>query len=94
MEGVIVQGLLQLLEPEATVRARQRDVGVVQKAVENATRTYNEISGRNVKVSIEASLSNGLCVIQNVSLLGRRSNQDLFVGTGREVLSSSVELVV
>ena len=60
MEGVIVQGLLQLLEPEATVRARQRDVGVVQKAVENATRTYNEISGRNVKVSIEASLSNGL----------------------------------
>lgn len=60
LEGVIVQGLLQLLEPDATVRARQKDVGVVQKAVDNATRSYNEISGRQVKVIIEASLSNEL----------------------------------
>lgn len=60
LEGVIVQGLLQLLETDATVRARQKDVGVVQKAVEGASRTYKEVSGRSVKVAIEASLSNEL----------------------------------
>jgi len=60
LEGVIVQGFLQLLEPDATVRAREKDVGVVEKAVVGASKTYYDISGRHVKAIVEGSLSNNL----------------------------------
>ncbi|KAI0079140.1 ATPase V1/A1 complex subunit E [Panus rudis PR-1116 ss-1] len=60
LEGVIVQGLLQLLEPSATVKSREKDEAVVKRATENAVKQYNEISGREVNVSFEPSLSNEL----------------------------------
>jgi len=60
LEGVIVQGFLQLLEPDATIRAREKDVSVVEKAVVGASKTYNDISGKHVKAIVEGSLSNNL----------------------------------
>lgn len=60
LEGVILQGLLQLLEPDATIRAREKDADVVQKAAEGAAKQYHELSGRQAKTIVEASLSNEL----------------------------------
>ncbi|RDX54565.1 ATPase V1/A1 complex subunit E [Polyporus arcularius HHB13444] len=60
LEGVIVQGLLALLEPEATVHARQKDVEIAQRAVDSAAKQYTEISGRTVKVSVKGSLSDDI----------------------------------
>ena len=60
LEGVIVQGVLSLLEPEVTVHAREKDVDVVQRAAEGAAKQYAEISGRTVKVSVQGSLSNDM----------------------------------
>ncbi len=60
LEGVIVQGLLALLEPEATVHARQKDVEIAQRAVDSAAKQYTEISGRTVKVSVKGSLSDDM----------------------------------
>ncbi|THH07151.1 hypothetical protein EW146_g9407 [Bondarzewia mesenterica] len=60
LEGVIVQGLLQLLEPDVTVYARAKDEGAVEKAAEAAKKSYNDISGRDVEMSIEATLSDEL----------------------------------
>ncbi|KAG9082589.1 V-ATPase V1 sector subunit E [Ceratobasidium sp. UAMH 11750] len=56
LEGIIVQGFLSLLEPSATVLAREKDVGLVQKAVQAAQAQYTEISGREIQVGVEGSL--------------------------------------
>lgn len=60
LEGVIVQGLLQLLESEVTVHAREIDVEFVQHAGQGAAKQYNEISGRTVTVTVVGTLSKDL----------------------------------
>ena len=62
LEGVIVQGFLQLLEPEVTVQAREADVSIVETAAESAAKQYTEISGRSVQVTVDGVLSNDMCV--------------------------------
>lgn len=62
MEGVIVQGLLQFMESSATVIAREKDGKVAEQAAEAAAKSFKEISGRSVKVDVDASLSNELYV--------------------------------
>ncbi|EGN94358.1 hypothetical protein SERLA73DRAFT_188202 [Serpula lacrymans var. lacrymans S7.3] len=57
LEGVIVQGYLQLLEPNVTLHARERDADVVARAAESASQVYNELSGRTVKFEVETTLS-------------------------------------
>lgn len=40
-----------------TVLARKKDESLVKTAVDNATKQFHEISGRDVKVSVESSLA-------------------------------------
>ncbi len=56
LEGFISQGFLQLMEPSVTLFARKQDVSLVEEAAASAAQTYKEISGREVKYSIEGSL--------------------------------------
>lgn len=60
LESVIVQGLLQLLEPSATVHTRAKDEAITERALEGAKKTYYEMSGREVEVELDASLSDEL----------------------------------
>jgi len=60
LQGVIVQGFLQLLEPEVTIHTREADVDVAKEAAEAAAKEYKEISGRDIKHDVVASLSNEL----------------------------------
>ena len=60
LEGVIVQGLLQLLEPSATVYARAKDEAVAARALDGAKKTYYDISGRQVELELDASLGDDL----------------------------------
>ena len=60
LESVIVQGLLQLLEPAATVYARSKDEAIARRAVDGAEKAYHDISGRQVEIELDASLSNDL----------------------------------
>jgi V-type H+-transporting ATPase subunit E len=57
---VIVQGLLQLLEPSATVYARTKDEAIAARALDGAKKAYFDISGRQVEIELEASLSDEL----------------------------------
>ncbi|KAG5733892.1 V-type proton ATPase subunit E, partial [Termitomyces sp. T112] len=57
LEGVIIQGFLQILEPTATVYARPQDVEIVKQAAANAQKSYTEISGRKVECEVEGVLS-------------------------------------
>ena len=55
-----MQGFLALLEPEATVRSRAKDVEIVKKAVATSQQLYKQISGRDLKATVDASLSNAM----------------------------------
>ncbi|KAJ6567735.1 ATPase, V1/A1 complex, subunit E [Mycena vulgaris] len=57
LAGVIAQALLQVLEPRVTVHARARDLAVAKQAAASATETYLALSGREVEVEVEGSLS-------------------------------------
>jgi V-type H+-transporting ATPase subunit E len=60
IESVVVQALLQLLEPSATVYARSKDEAIARRALDGAKKTYYDISGRQVEIDLDASLSNDL----------------------------------
>lgn len=57
LQGVIIQGFLQILEPTVVVYARPQDVELVKQAASNAQESYTEISGRKVEYEVEGSLS-------------------------------------
>jgi len=57
LEGIILQGFLQLLEPKAIIRTREKDADIVNKAAEGAKKQYKEISGRDVEFEVDNSLS-------------------------------------
>lgn len=57
LEGVVVQGLLQLMEPRVTLLAREQDADIVQTAGEAAAESYTRISGREVSFDLETTLS-------------------------------------
>jgi len=57
LEGVIIQGYLQVLEPSVTVHCRKRDVDAVKQAAERAAANYKEISGRDIEFDVEGTLS-------------------------------------
>ncbi|KAI0746836.1 ATPase V1/A1 complex subunit E [Daedaleopsis nitida] len=60
LQGVMVQGFLNLLEPDVTVHARAKDVTIAQSAADGAAKQYKEISGRSVKVTVQGSLSDDI----------------------------------
>ena len=60
LEGVIVQGLLQVLEPSATVYVRAKDQAIATRALDGAKTAYYDISGREVELELEASLGDEL----------------------------------
>ncbi|KAL0958863.1 hypothetical protein HGRIS_014180 [Hohenbuehelia grisea] len=57
LEGIIVQGLLQLLEPNAIVQVRKKDAAVGRQAADAAIKAYKDVSGRDVQVDVDASLN-------------------------------------
>jgi V-type H+-transporting ATPase subunit E len=57
LEGVIVQGFLQLMESNVTLLSRKKDARIVKQAADAAAKAYTEISGQEVQFEIESSLS-------------------------------------
>ncbi|XP_062245444.1 V-type proton ATPase subunit E 1a [Platichthys flesus] len=63
LEGLILQGFYQLLEPKVTIRCRQQDVEIVKAAVIKTIPIYKEAVKKNIAVRIdqERFLSSGIC---------------------------------
>ncbi|PAA57144.1 hypothetical protein BOX15_Mlig006708g1 [Macrostomum lignano] len=53
MEGLVTQGLFQLLEPEAVLRCRQADVHLVERVMGAAADRYKRETGRPVKLQVD-----------------------------------------
>ncbi|EJD07916.1 vacuolar H+ ATPase E1 [Fomitiporia mediterranea MF3/22] len=60
LEGIILQGLLQLMDTEVLVIARPKDEQLVQKAAEGAKEQYRSISGRDVSITVVTELSDNI----------------------------------
>ncbi|KAF7303752.1 Vacuolar ATP synthase subunit E [Mycena indigotica] len=58
LEGVIVQGFLQVYESTVTVHCRNRDVQLAEQAATSAANTFKELSGRDIKFEVDGSLGN------------------------------------
>ncbi|OSX62208.1 hypothetical protein POSPLADRAFT_1142789 [Postia placenta MAD-698-R-SB12] len=80
LQSVIVQGYLQLLEPEVTVLVREKDFEFAQQAADNAAAQYTEISGRIVTPTVKPALSNDIA--GGVKLIG---------GTNRITLDNTLD---
>ncbi|KIL62795.1 hypothetical protein M378DRAFT_80583 [Amanita muscaria Koide BX008] len=76
LEGIITEGLLQLLEPDVIVATRQQDVHVAQAAAENAKIAYKEISGRDVQIRVHGSLSDEIAGGVKLSNASQRTKLD------------------
>ncbi|TDH09122.1 hypothetical protein EPR50_G00083440 [Perca flavescens] len=63
LEGLVLQGFYQLLEPKVTIRCRQQDVEMVQAAVNKISPIYKDAVKRNIVVKIdpERFLPSGIC---------------------------------
>ncbi|CAL8355488.1 unnamed protein product [Lota lota] len=63
LEGLILQGLYQLLEPKVTVRCRQKDVEMVQAAIDRDIIVYKDTVKSNIVVRIDQNrfLSSDIC---------------------------------
>ncbi|KAG7454578.1 hypothetical protein MATL_G00261160 [Megalops atlanticus] len=53
MEGLILQGFYQLLEPKVTIRCRKQDVSLVQAAVQKNIPIYRAAVKNNIDVRID-----------------------------------------
>ncbi|KAL6107121.1 atp6v1e1 [Pungitius sinensis] len=53
LEGLVLQGFYQLLEPKVTIRCRQQDVEMVQAAVNKNIHIYKETLKSNIVVQID-----------------------------------------
>lgn len=93
LEGVIVQGFLQLLEPNVTVHARETDVEIVQRAVDGAAKQYTEVSGRTVNAVVKGTLSNDMYVCSRDSL-SCVSKQLLCSAGGVKLISGSQRITL
>ncbi|KAF7324775.1 Vacuolar ATP synthase subunit E [Mycena kentingensis (nom. inval.)] len=57
LEGVIVQGFLQVYESSVTIHCRSRDVELAQQAASGAAATFKELSGNDIKFEVAGTLS-------------------------------------
>ena len=57
LQGAIIQGFLQLMEPNVTLIVREKDVEQVQKAGAAAVETYIQLSGRQIAFDAQGTLS-------------------------------------
>ncbi|KAI2665563.1 Adenosine deaminase 2-A [Labeo rohita] len=53
MDGLVLQGFYQLLEPKVTIRCRKQDVGIVQAAVQKNISIYKAAVKDNLEVRID-----------------------------------------
>lgn len=53
LEGLICQGLFQMLEPQIMLRCRQQDLNLVQSILERCIQNYFRATNRQVKLAID-----------------------------------------
>lgn len=53
LEGLITQGLFQMLEENVTIRCRQQDVNIVREVMEKCERDYKQTTRKDVRLALD-----------------------------------------
>lgn len=53
LEGLITQGLFQILEPVVTIRCRKADVGLVKETKDKSNAVYKKQTGKDCKIIVD-----------------------------------------
>jgi V-type H+-transporting ATPase subunit E len=70
LEGTLAESFLYILEPTITIYSRKSDVDIVKQAATTASRTYKEISGRDISLDVQGAISDEAYVSIQLSMLG------------------------
>jgi len=57
LEGILAESFLYILEPTVVICSRKSDVDIVKRAATTASRTYKEISGRDISFEVRGTVS-------------------------------------
>jgi V-type H+-transporting ATPase subunit E len=57
LEGTLAESFLYILEPTIAIHSRKSDVDIVKQAATTASRTYKEISGRDISFEVQGTIS-------------------------------------
>nr|XP_022287665.1 V-type proton ATPase subunit E-like [Crassostrea virginica]XP_022288474.1 V-type proton ATPase subunit E-like [Crassostrea virginica] len=71
MEGLITQGLFQLIEAAVVLRCKQEDVDIVKESLPAAVQQYKEATGNDVSISIDTDNCLGNDVSGGIELLAQ-----------------------
>jgi len=103
LEGTLAESFLYILEPTLLIHSRKSDVDIVNQAATTASRTYKEISGRDISFEVQGTISDEAYVAIQRSALGlsklitfvmRSRSQGgvkLVSGSGRITLDNTME---
>ncbi|THH07644.1 hypothetical protein EW145_g3242 [Phellinidium pouzarii] len=92
LQGIIIQGLLQLMESDVTVIARPKDISLAEKAVAGAQEQYTEISGRTVNIPVISELPDTIAGGIKLQSGSRRITLDNTLDERLKLLESRVRL--
>lgn len=96
----LIQGLLRLLEPSATVHCRPKDESITKSASEAAEKQYTDISGRKCDVDVKTTLSDSECVLSaqqlskdviNIAICRSAGGIKLVAGNNRITMDNTLD---
>uniref|UniRef100_A0A914Q7G9 V-type proton ATPase subunit E n=1 Tax=Panagrolaimus davidi TaxID=227884 RepID=A0A914Q7G9_9BILA len=82
IKGLILQGILQLLEPEVVLRCRKQDIELVKSVLDSVAKEQKQVSGFSTKVTIDSNNFLSDEISGGVELLSRQ---------GKITVSSTLE---
>ncbi|XP_014671325.1 PREDICTED: V-type proton ATPase subunit E-like [Priapulus caudatus] len=93
LEGLIVQGLFQLLEHTVVIRCRQKDVALVESVFPSAVTQVKAATGTNVKLSIDKESYLPAEIAGGIELLANQGKIKV-INTLEQRLQSTVEQMI
>ncbi|KIM43618.1 hypothetical protein M413DRAFT_443542 [Hebeloma cylindrosporum] len=81
LEGTLAESFLYILEPAVTIYSRKSDVDIVKQAATTASRTYKEISGRDISFEVQGTIADE----------ASQGGVKLVSGSGRITLDNTME---
>lgn len=72
LEGLITQGLFQLMEELVIIRCRKADIILIQEVMERSVATYRKATGREVRMAIDPETFLSTEIVGGIELIAQK----------------------